>query len=106
MPFEKYLVEEKRTRISPEGRQLVEYVATGEEVLGVTSIISPHEAEKWRALKLTVDTVIAQRLGHVKAKVGDRLVKGDEVYLVQAVKNIAGLGQWYLYFTQRRCDVR
>lgn len=104
--LEKFLVERKQNRISDIGRQAAEYVATGDEILGVVSSLKTNEVEKWKSLKHEVDCVIIQKLGMVKAEVGDRLIKADRQYHVEAVINAAGLGQYYLYFCSSRFDLR
>lgn len=104
--FEKFLVERKRDRISEIGRQKNEYVATGDEILGVISSLKTNEVEKFKSLKHDVDCVIIQKLGMVKAEIGDRLVKADRKYHVEAVENAAGLGQFYFYYCNSRFDLR
>lgn len=103
--FEQFLIEEKRTRINDIGRQMIEYVATGEEIFGVVSSAEPHEVEKWRALKHEISHVIIQHLGRAKAAVGDRLINGEKKYLVEAVDNVIGAGQFYLYYVKERFDL-
>ena len=100
--FEKFLVEEKRTRIDPSDRQAVEFVATGDEILGVVSSLSQNEVKKWRKLSNEVDCIIIQRLGAIKAKVGGRLIKAERKYYVEAIENPAGVSQFYLYFCNER----
>lgn len=104
--FEKFLVEEKLTRINEIGRQVVEYKPTGEELFGVVSSAAPLEIERWKQLSHDVTHTIVQKLGRIHAKVGDRLVKEDKIYLVEAIDNPAGLGQWYIYFVKERADVK
>lgn len=104
--FEKFLVERKRDRISEIGRQKNEYVATGDEILGVISSLKTNEVEKFKSLKHDVDCVIIQKLGAVKANIGDRLIKADRQYHVEAVENAAGLGQFYFYYCNSRFDLR
>ena len=104
--FQKFIVEEKRTRIDERGRQIVEFVATGAEIFGVVSSINQKEAEKWKALNHTVDTVICQHKGRVKAKVGDLLAREDKTFLIQAVNDVVGLGEFYIYFCQERLDLK
>lgn len=104
--FERFLIERKQTRISDTGRQAIEYSATGDEILGVISSLKQNEVEKFKALKHEVDCVIIQRLGAIKANVGDRLVKADRKYYVESVENPAGVSQFYLYFCNERKDVR
>lgn len=102
--YEKLLIEEKRTRIDPSGRQVVEFKPTGEEILGVVSTAEPADREKFKSLRHEVSHVIIQHLSRLKAKVGDRLVKGDKIYYVEATDEPAGLGQWYLYWVSERFD--
>lgn len=104
--MEKFLVEEKRTRIADNGRQTIEFVPTGEMILGVISIVEPHEVEKWKATKHDVTHSIVQHLGHIKAKVGDRLVKGDKIYIVQAIDEPVGIGQFFVYYVNERADLK
>lgn len=104
--FERFIVERKQVRISDTGRQVVEYKATGDEILGVVSSLKQNEVEKFKALKHEVDCVVVQRLGAIKADVGDRLVKAERKYYVEAVENPAGLGQFYLYYCNERKDLR
>ncbi len=104
--FEKFLIAKKKTRIDEVGRQRIEFTATGEEILGVVSTAEPKEIEKWSSLKHEITHEIIQRLGAVKANVGDVLIKEDKHYLVQAVDNPAGLGQWYIYYCLERADLK
>ena len=104
--YEKFLIEEKRTRIDPNGRQVTEFKPTGEEILGVVSTAEPADREKFKGLKHEVDSVIIQKLGRTKAKVGDRLIKGSKIYYVEAIDNPAGLGQFYLYWCSERFDTK
>ena len=104
--FQKFLVEEKRTRVNDIGRQVIEFVATGEEIFGVVSSINPKEAERFKAVAHNVDTVIVQHRGRVKAKVGDRLVKENKIYLVQAIDDVVGRGEFFLYFCNERFDLK
>lgn len=102
--FERFIVEEKQTRIDNMGRQEVEFKATGEEILGVLSTIETFEREKFKGLKHECSHGIVQRLGHVKAKVGDRLVSGNRKFYVVAIDNPAGISQWYVYYVSERFD--
>lgn len=104
--YEKLLIEEKRTRIDPSGRQVVEFKPTGEEILGVVSTAEPADREKFKGMKREVSHVIIQHLSRLKAKVGDRLVKGDKIYYVEATDEPAGLGQFYLYWVSERYDTK
>ena len=103
--FEKLLVEEKLTRVASNGRVEIEYKATGAEIFGVIASAEPHEIEKWKSLKHEVTHVIIQHLGHIRAQIGDRLVKEDKKYLIKGVDNPAGIGQFYTYFVEERNDI-
>ena len=103
--FEKFLVTEKITRLNDIGRSVTEFKPTGEVLFGVVSSAEPHEVEKWRALKHEITHVVIQHLGHVKAKVGDCLIKGEKKFLVQAVDDPAGLGQFTIYYCEERFDL-
>ena len=102
--FEKFLVEEKRTRIAADGRQIVEFVPSGEEILGVISTIETFEREKFKGTKREASHGIVQRLGRIKAKAGDRLISGDRKFIVSHIDNPGGLSQWYVYWVQQRFD--
>ena len=103
--FEKFLVEEKRTRLDEIGNSRVEFVASG-ELFGVISTVEPHEVEKWHGLKHTVTHKIVQHLGASRAQVGDKLIKADKIFFVEAVDDISGLGQFFVYFVSERADVK
>ena len=103
--FEKFLVEEKITRLDERGRQSIEFKPTGEILFGVISITDALEVEKYTALHHEVSHTIVQRGGRPMARVGDLLVKEDKKYLVQDVENVAGMGQWYYYWCNLRNDV-
>ena len=103
--FEKLIVEEKLTRVASNGRVEVEFKATSAEIFGVIASAEPHEREKFKSLKHEITHTVIQKLGHVKAKVGDRLVKEDKKYLVKSVDNPAGLGQFYIYYVEERNDL-
>ena len=102
--FERFIVEEKRTRIAPDGRQEVEFKPSGEEILGVISTIETFEREKFKGTKHEASHGIVQRLGRIKAKPGDRLINGDKKYIVSHIDNPGGLSQWYVYWVTERRD--
>lgn len=104
--FSRFVVEEKQTRIDDMGRQAIEYVPTGEEILGVLSTIEPFEREKFKGIKSECDHAIVQRLGHIKCKIGDRLISANKVYLVKAIDNPGELSQWYVYYVAERQDLK
>ena len=103
--FENFLVATKITRLNDIGRSVTEFKPTGEKLFGVVSSAEPHEVERWKALSHTVTHVIIQHLGQIKAKVGDCLIKGEKFYLVQAVDDVIGAGQFYIYYCEERFDV-
>ena len=103
--FEKFLVTAKITRLNDSGRSVVEFKPTGEVLFGVVSSAEPKEVERWKTLSHTVTHVIIQHLGRVKAKVGDCLIKGEKFYLVQAIDDPAGLGQFTIYYCEERFDL-
>ena len=102
--FERLIVEEKRTRIAPDGRQIVEFVPSGEEILGVISTVETFEREKFKGLRHEASHGIVQRLGRIKAKAGDRLISGDRKFIVSHIDNPGGLSQWYVYWCNERFD--
>ena len=83
----------------------MEFVADT-ELFGVISTVEPHEVEKWRGLKHTVTHKIVQRLGTSRAQVGDKLIKADKIFFVEAVDDVSGLGQFFVYFVSERSDVK
>ena len=103
--FEKFLIAEKITRLDEMGRSLVELKDTGKILLGVVSTSTPYEREKFKGLKHEVTHTIVQKLGDVRAMVGDLLIKGEKKFLVQAIENPAGLGQYFIYYVNERFDL-
>lgn len=103
--MERLQISERRVRLSDLGRQEVSFELTGGEVIGVVASATPYEREKLKSLKHEVTHVVIQRLGSAKAKVGDRLIKGEKIFYVEAVENPAGLGQWFIYYCNERCDL-
>ena len=103
--FEKFIVEEKITRLDSIGRVSVEFSAVG-KLMGIISSAEPHEIEKWRGLKHTITHKIVQYLGKISANVGDKLIKGDKVYFVEAVNDVSSLGQFIIYYVSERSDVK
>ena len=103
--FERFLVEEKIDRLDARGGQCSEYKPTGEAVFCVVTRADPTEIEKMKSLHHDVSHVLVQRGGRAKAKVGDRLIGGERKFLVQAVDNPGGIGQWYAYFCNERFDL-
>lgn len=101
----KFLVEEKITRVDETGRAVVEYKPTGEVLFGVLSYLNPKEVEQWQGTKHFATDVIIQKFGRTKAAVGDKLVQGDKVYLVQSLEEVANSG-WRLYYVKERGDLR
>ena len=101
----KFLVGAKITRLNDIGRSVTEFKPTGEVLFGVVSSAEPHEVERWKALSHTVTHVVIQHLGHVKAKVGDCLIKEGKIFMVQAVDDVIGAGQFYIYYCEERFDL-
>ena len=101
---ERFLVEEKTTRIDNQGRQIVTFTPTNEEILGVISTIETFEREKFKGTKHEASHGIVQRLGRIKAKPGDRLINGDRKFIVSHIDNPGGLSQYYIYFCNERFD--
>lgn len=102
---EKFIVQEKITRVDETGRTVIEFKPTGEILFGVLSYLNPVEVEKWSGTKHESTDVIVQRFGRTKAAVGDKLVQGDKVYLVQSIEEVANSG-WRLYYVKERGDLR
>ena len=103
--FEVFLIAEKITRLDEMGNSRIEYKDTGKILFGVISASTPYEREKFKGLKHETSHYIVQKLGDVRAMVGDLLIKGEKKYLVQAVENPAGLGQYFIYFVNERHDL-
>ena len=104
--FAKFIVEEQISRVDANGRIVKEFHPTGEQLFGVVSSVNPDEVEKWHGLKHEVTHKIVQRLGTVKAQIGDKLICGDKVFLVEAFDDVLNLGQWRIYFVTQRGDVK
>lgn len=102
---EKFIVQEKISRVDIDGRVLEEFRDTGEILFGVLSQLSPKEVEKWSGTKHESTDVIIQRFERTKANVGDRLIKNNIIYLVQWVEEIASTG-WRIYYVKERGDLR
>ena len=100
---EKFIVEEKITRVDETGRAVVEFKPKGEILFGVLSQLNPKEVEKWQGTKHFASDVIIQKFGRTKAKVGDKLINGETVYLIQSIEEVAG---WRLYYVKERGDMR
>ena len=98
---EKFIVQEKITRVDPTGRILIEFRDTGEILFGVMSQLNPKEVEKWQGTKHESTNEIVQYFGRTKANVGDKLIKNNIVYLVQWIEDIVGTG-WRIYYVKER----
>lgn len=105
MIFEKLVVAEKVSRIDDRRRQVVEFKPTGDVIFAVVSSAEPKEIERWKSLSHEVTHEVLQHRGRIKANVGDMLIKADKKFLVQAVDNPAGLGEWTIYYCQERFDI-
>ena len=103
--FEKFIVEEKVSSLDERGSRIARFEPTDKILFGVISITTPVEVEKYKKLRHEVSHFIVQHGGSQKANVGDLLVKEDKKYLVQAVENIAGMGQWRYYLVNERNDL-
>lgn len=101
--FEKYPVEERITRIGEFGRQVAEFKLTDRVIFGLQEHLSPEEKERWRGLKHVADSCILERGNNPKAKVGDKLIKGERKYLISAVEPIGIF--WTQYFVTERHDL-
>lgn len=104
--FAKFIVEEQISRVDANGRIVKEFQSTGEQLFGVVSSVNPNEVEKWRGLKHEVTHKIVQRLGTIKAQIGDKLICGDKVFIVEAIDDVLNFGQWRIYFVTQRGDVK
>lgn len=103
--FDKFLVYERQDRVDEFGRVTADFVAGG-IIFGAVTSLNPSETEKFHALKHNVTEKIVKRWGSAQVRVGDKLVRGDEVFLVQAVNDVSWLNQFTIYFVERRGDLR
>lgn len=103
--FQKFAVAEKVTELNDIGRTTTNFKPNGEILFGVVSITTQVEIEKWKALHHEVSHTIVQRGGYPKAKAGDLLINDGRKFLVQAIENVAGMGQWYYYMVLERSDL-
>ena len=102
--FEKFIIEEKINRLDERGSQKIDFKPNG-IIFGVVTRADQSEMEKLGTLHHDVTHKIVQRGGSAKAKVGDRLIGGEKNFLVQAVDNPAGIGQWFCYYVTERFDL-
>ena len=102
---ETFLVEESRVTLDEYGNMRAEFVTSG-TVTGIISSVNPNEAEKLHGLKHTCTHKLVQQFGGVRARVGDRLIKADKIYFVEAVNNANDLGLFYIYYLSQRSDVK
>ena len=100
--FERFLVQSKVSRADSSGRVTVEFKDNG-FLFAAIDTLHPHEVEKWRALKHQVDVVLIQHGGEKSANIGDRLIGGARIFLIQHVEPT--LGGWHLYYCQERFDL-
>ena len=105
MIFEKFLIAEKITRLDEMGSSVIKFKDTGKILVGVISTTTPYEREKFKGTKHEISHYVVQKLGDVRAMVGDLLIKGEKKFLVQAVENPAGLGQFWVYHVNERFDL-
>lgn len=102
--FEKFLVEEVQARADQSGR-VVKCFAPSGELFGCISTVTPNEAEKLSGLKHKVTHQIVVRFGRSDVKSGDKLIRGDKVYLVETVDDISRLGQFTIIYVTERGDL-
>ncbi|MBQ3450750.1 MAG: hypothetical protein IJL12_08895 [Selenomonadaceae bacterium] len=100
--FERFLVQRKVSRADSNGRVLVEFKDAG-VLFAALDTLRPHEVDKWRALKHQVDVVLIQHGGEAPAQIGDRLIGGARIFLVQHVEPT--LGGWHIYYCEERHDL-
>ena len=98
-PFEKFLVQEQISTQDDMGRAKVEFVTCGELVAAIDTV-NPKDAEKFSAQIHQISHVLIAR--HKRAKIGDRLVKGEAIYLIKHVEESIG---FVLYYVERRFDL-
>ena len=101
--FSRFLVEESVSRVDEGGRVVKDFQPVG-ELFGALTSTNPHEVEKFHGLKHDATHKIVVRWGRVDLKAGDRLVRGDEIYLVQAAEDAAG--QFTIVYVTKRGDLR
>lgn len=102
---EKFLVEEKRTRLDEFGNQRVTFEPAG-DLSGIISSVNPQERERYKGLKHVVAHKIVQHLGTARARIGDRLIKADKIYFVEDINDVSNLGLFYIYYVSERSDVK
>ena len=102
--FEKFLVEEVQSRADSNGRVVKSFVSSG-ELFGCISTILPNEAEKLAGLKHKATHKIVVRFGRSEVKIGDKLIRGDKIYLIEAVDDISRLGQFTVIYVTERGDL-
>ena len=102
--FEKFIVEEVQARADQSGRVVKSFVPSG-EVFGCISTVTPNEAEKLSGVKHSATHQIVVRFGRSDIKSGDKLIRGDKVYLVETVDDISRLGQFTIIYVTERGDL-
>lgn len=102
--FESFVVERPTTRADSSGRVVKVFEVTG-KLSGCISTITPNEAEKLSGLKHKATHQIAVRFGNSDVKSGDKLIRGDSVYLVETVDDISRLGQFTVIYVTERGDL-
>lgn len=101
--FSRFVVEESVACVDEGGRVVKSFQYAG-ELFGAVTSVNPHEAEKFHGLKHDVTHKIVARWGRVDLKSGDKLIRGDEIYLVNAVEDV--VGQFTIVYVTRRGDLR
>ena len=101
--FDKFLVEGAVTRVDESGRVVKDFQPVG-ELFGCLTSTNPHETEKFHGLKHDVTHKIVARWGRVELKIGDKLIRGDEIYLVQATEDV--VRQFTIVYVTKRGDLR
>lgn len=101
--FENILVESATSRVDEIGRVVKVFEPCG-RIFGCITKFLPSENEKFHGIKHNVTHKIVARWGSIAAKVGDKLISGDKIFLVEAVDD--ALGQFAIYFVTQRGDLK
>ena len=104
--FKEFIIENDAEVIGAYGRPKPVYNQDGARTLrGCLADASREDRERWDQLHHRVTHTIVQR-GRPRAKVENKLVLGERVFLICAVEDCGGLGLTTIYYAEERTDVK
>lgn len=103
--YKEFVISSGTETVGSFGRPKASYEETMRTLEGCLAKADPTEVERWKQMQHPITHTIEQA-GAPKAKVGDKLIMGERVFLIQGLDDCGGLGLATLYFAEERLDTK